>query len=317
MKLGCVIQGDLRVPLTPILRGIESNFAVTVVSTWVDQKTKYPPGNYDLILNEPPEVVGITNRNLQRFSTARGLDFLEEQGCTHILKWRTDMLPTKLNVENLLKLSLIDNSNDIDGRIVTGGFRHLSVAPDWFSSFPDLYSFSSIKAAKLLWSDEGFEYQNTYNIPAQMRVDLQIEEISKDHFIFLGDKYYPSGIYAYDAHTELYAIFKDRLQKIIESKISHPEIVKKYFHLIPDDLLGICWYGSTSKYKFRPIKQGYHLKWWKAGNENKCVTYDFSVLQKSPYKNLFYKLLLAVPVRFELIKQYINFLKLFVKNEYK
>jgi len=159
------VQGNIRVPLNPIIEKLSTQFDVVVVSTWRDDAERCPSGNYELLLNDKPAVAGVTNRNLQRYSTARGLDVLDEAGCTHVLKWRTDMLPTRLNAKEMLRLCHQNASNELGGRIVTGSFRHLSVEPDWFSSFPDLYAFSTLEGMRLLWSDDGFSYNREFNIP--------------------------------------------------------------------------------------------------------------------------------------------------------
>jgi hypothetical protein len=62
MKIGCVIQGNIRVPLQPILDKILPQFDVTVVSVWVDDAKRCPPGNYELLLNELPAARGVLSR---------------------------------------------------------------------------------------------------------------------------------------------------------------------------------------------------------------------------------------------------------------
>lgn len=305
MKLGCVIQGDIRVPLKPIIDELSKQFDVVVVSTWKDNEALCPAGDYELILNEKPVVAGVTNRNLQRYSTARGLEMLAAKNCTHVLKWRTDMLPTRLNVNDLLRLSRLGSENELGGRVITGSFRHLSVNPDWFSSFPDLYSFSTMEGAQLLWSDDAFSYEVQFNMPDRMRQELNICKTNKpDAIIFCEKEYSLRGIYAYDAHTELYAIFKDRIEKRYGVNLTHQEIIRKYFTLINDDYLGICWFNALKKFSFRPIRQGFNINWWR---EYECYVpriYSFEEMQCPPAFNLVSRLIFAAQVRYQIIKQF-------------
>lgn len=310
MKIGCVVQGDLRIPLKPILNALSNSFNSIVVSTWLEDKDKCPSGKYELVLNEKPICRGVTNRNLQRYSTARGIDALERQGCTHVLKWRTDLLPTKLNVKNLIQLSELKANNELGGGIVTGCFRHLSVNPDWFSSFPDLYSFSTIEAAKLLWSDEEFSYNKHFNMPVRMSQELEIITGNfQDTFKFRGKEHNLLEIYSYSPHTELYAIFKDRIEKKLSTRLTHPEIISKFFTLIDDDSTGICWLASVNPLKFRPIRQGYNIKWWQqtVTRQFNPTIYSIEDLQK-PLRNIISRVVFSMPVRYEIFKQFANFL---------
>jgi len=304
LKLGCIIQGDIRVPLKPIIDELSKQFDLVVVSTWKDNEPLCPDGDYELILNEKPAVTGVTNRNLQRYSTARGLELLADRGCTHVLKWRTDMLPTRLDVSDLLRLCHLGSENGLGGRIVTGSFRHLSVNPDWFSSFPDLYSFSTMEGAELLWSDDAFSYELEFNMPDRMRQELYICNGSKpDTIIYCGKEYSLRGIYAYDAHSELYAIFKDRIEKKYGASLSHREIIAKYFTLINDDYLGICWFNASKKVPFRAIRQGFNINWWREYEGYIPKVYLFEDMQRPPTLNLVSRMIWTVPVRYQIVKQ--------------
>lgn len=308
MKVGCIIQGNLRVPLDPILRVIQPQVDVVVVSVWKDDEMRLPAGNYERILNDLPKARGVTNRNLQRYSTARGIERLSELGCTHVLKWRTDLLPTTLDVARLLRLSSRDTGNALGGRIVTGAFRHLSVDPDWFSSFPDLYSFSSIEAARLLWGDDEFDYSAQYNMPERMRTALSIGPgADAESFSFQGAGYSLRGIYAYDAHTEFYALFKDHLERRLGRTLDHRAIVENFFSLLPDDALGICWHDPKHPLLFRPIRQGYHLDWWTADSKPPKV-YSFESMQKPFAPGLLGKIYWALPRKAETVRQLFKYL---------
>lgn len=304
MKLVCIIQGDIRVPLKPIIDELSKQFDIIVVSTWNDNEVLCPIGDYELILNEKPAVSGVTNRNLQRYTTARGLELLADRDCTHVLKWRTDMLPTRLDVNDLLRLCHLGSGNELGGRIVTGSFRHLSVTPDWFSSFSDLYSFSRMEGARLLWSDIAFSYELEFNMPDRMRQELNICRGSRPDTIIYCDKEFSlRGIYVYDTHTELYAIFKDRIEKKYNANLTHTEIIGKYFTLINDDHLGICWFNASKKVPFRPIRQGFNINWWKEYESYAPKVYSFEDMQRPPTLNLVSRLILAVPVRYQIVKQ--------------
>lgn len=309
MILGCIIQGDIRVPLKPIVYELSKQFDFVVVSTWKDNEALCPAGDYELILNEKPAVTGVTNRNLQRYTTARGLELLADRNCTHVLKWRTDMLPTRLNVNDLLRLSQLGSENELGGRVVTGSFRHLSVNPDWFSSFPDLYSFSTMEGAQLLWSDDAFSYELEFNMPDRMQQELNIcKGKNPDTIIYCGKEYSLRGIYAYDAHTELYAIFKDRIERKYGINLTHQEIIRKYFTLINDDQLGICWFNPSKKFSFRPIRQGFNVNWWKEYEGYIPRVYSFEDMQLTPEVNLTSRLIWAMPVRYQIIKQFLFYL---------
>jgi len=306
--LGCIIQGDIRVPLKPIIDQLSEQFDHVVVSTWKDNKILCPVGDYELILNEKPSVNGVTNRNLQRYTTARGLELLADRNCTHVLKWRTDMLPTRLNVNDLRRLSSLGSENELGGRVVTGSFRHLSVNPDWFSSFPDLYSFSTMAGAQLLWSDDAFSYELEFNMPDRMQQELNICKGNKPDTIIYCDKEYSlRGIYAYDAHTDLYAIFKDRIERKFGANLTHQEIIDKYFTLINDDYLGICWFDASKNISFRPIRQGYNINWWREYEGYVPRLYSFEDMQRPPARNLASRLIWAVPVRYQIIKQFLTY----------
>jgi hypothetical protein len=62
------------------------------------------------------------------------------------------------------------------------------------------------------------------------------------------------------AESELYAIFKDRLQKKLDIKLTHKEIAKNYMRLFEHDKLSIVWFGENGK--FRPIFQAWQHPWW-------------------------------------------------------
>lgn len=249
MKTACIIQGNIRNGFDMILKEIQKHFDVVIVSTWEDENESINDGDFVTIFNPKPQVAGYSHRNYQRYSTARGIEKAKELECDYVLKWRTDMLPTKINVSQFIEWANYDMPNGMSSRIVTCAFRNLTVHEDWYSSIPDLFAFGHVETMELLWGDKGFDYTNTMNPPAQMLVDEGEEWLSEKNV---------GGIWC--AETELYTIFKDKLQKKLGIKLSHEVIAKKYMRLFDYDKLGIIWFGDNRK--FRPIFQAWQHPWW-------------------------------------------------------
>ena len=253
MKTACIIQGNVRNGFDMILKEIEKHFDVVIVSTWDDEKERMAAGDFITIFNPKPQVAGYSHRNYQRYSTARGIEKAKELDCDYVLKWRTDMLPTKIDVSQFKEWANYDIPNGMSSRIVTCAFRNLTVYEDWFSSMPDLFSFGHIDTMELLWGDDGFDYTKMMNPPAQMLMDEGDEWLNRADV---------TGFWC--AESELYAIFKDRLQKKLDIKLSHEEIAKNYMRLFEHDKLSIVWFGE--KGKFRPIFQAWQHPWWSESN---------------------------------------------------
>jgi hypothetical protein len=261
-KIGCVVQGDLRIPVEPVLRELRLHCDLLILSTWQDQQPNVPEGDYfKVLINEKPVVAGFSNRNLQRRSTAAGVRLAATEGCTHILKWRTDMLPTRLSRETLLRWCGERPVAGQDGRIVMSAFRQLTVEPDWFSSFPDLFAFGETASMKTLWHDEDFDYTQQYNMPARMRNDCGCRLLPGDMISLLNRE--EEDIYSiYNAHVELYAIFKNRIQQQNVREYNHAEIVHTRLRLIDHRRLGICWLKSAGRLPVRAIMQAGDTPWW-------------------------------------------------------
>lgn len=62
-------------------------------STWCGSESKYSSEDI-AIFNYQPEESGTGNIAWQRLSTMEGIKKAKELGYTHVLKWRSDMLPT-------------------------------------------------------------------------------------------------------------------------------------------------------------------------------------------------------------------------------
>ena len=261
-KIGCIVQGDLRVPVKPILRELYKHCDLLVLSTWQDQKPYVPAGDwFRVVYSTPPAVRGFTNRNLQRRSTAVALAVAEAEGCTHVLKWRSDMLPTRLRREGLLRWAGERPVSGLRGRIVMPAFRNLTVNPDWLSSFPDLFAFGELGAMKLLWGDEGFDYTRDHNLPRQMEIDCGWEVISPGK-VRVGGRRPEEIAQIYDAHVELYALFKEKLCRATNRVWGHEQIVRDALRLIDHRRLGICWFKPNGRLPFRSIMQATTLPWW-------------------------------------------------------
>lgn len=277
MKTACIIQGNIREGFELVLHEMKKHFDVVIVSTWEDEVTCIPSGDHIVLFNEKPLVTGFSHRNYQRYSTARGLDKARELGCDYVLKWRTDMLPTKLNISQLITWANTDIPPLMTSRVVTCAFRNLTVHEDWFSSIPDLFAFGHIDTMDLLWGDIGFDYSKMFNPPMQMLVDEGCEWQDINNLCDVWDINYKK-IYSISsvsqkksvhndflssiwcAESELYSIFKDRLQRQLNLSLNHEKIVKTYMYLVNHHELKIVWFGNNGK--MRPIFNGCQIPWW-------------------------------------------------------
>jgi hypothetical protein len=234
-----------------VLSCLSQQFDVVILSTWDDElPEKIPLGPWDVVLNQKPVVAGYSHRNFQRFSTAAGLRRAAELGATHVLKWRTDMLPTLLDVAQLLAWSKFDVPPGVSSRLVTCAFRNLSVRQDWFSTLPDLFAFGDIDMMAMLWGDDAFDYASGMNFPLALQAEADFRDwSSRPDF---------QGIYCPEA--ELYALFKGRLQIKLGVELTHAQIAKKYIRLVDHQQLGICWFGEPGK--FRSVTQALQHPWW-------------------------------------------------------
>lgn len=248
MKVGCIIQGDIRRGTKLLLEHLPRLFDYTVLSTW-DDGSNIPAGNFEIIKHQKPSQAGFTNRNYQRFTTARGLDAAKIAGCDYVLKWRTDMLPTRLSREQLLKFASFTPPANAKSRIVAPAFRNISIDPDTFSTIPDLFSFGHIDEMEKLWGDIGFDYSKEFNMSPEDQNRLGSNLL---HSPLLAD--------LYCAEAELYALYRSKLSKETGNELNHKTVVENYFRLINHNNLGILWFGA--KAGFRSIGQAWEHPWW-------------------------------------------------------
>lgn len=252
MKVGCIIQGDIRRGSSLILELLPQLFDYTVLSTW-DDGQEAPGGGFELIRSPKPAAPGFTNRNYQRFSTARGLEAAKTAGCDYVLKWRTDMLPTQISVAQLLDWAQYSPPKGAGSRIVVPAFRNISITPDTFSTMPDLFSFGHIVEMEKLWGDDGFNYTQNFNMSAYDTDVLSPQYLNS-----------PALSDLYCAEAELFALYRSKLAEKCNQTLSHKLVAENYLRLVDHRRLGILWFGAQSG--FRSIGQAWEHPWWTEKN---------------------------------------------------
>lgn len=250
MKIGCVIQGDIRRGTAEALKFLLKKVDYVVLSTWKSDEDKLPAGDYARILNQFPAKKGVTNRNYQRYTAARGMEMARQEGCDFVLKWRTDMIPLGLDVDRLVEMVNENAPSNAKSRILMPAFRNLTISQDWFSTIPDLFSFGHIDEMDKLWSDHDFDYEKEMNFPqrmldemgAELKIQRKIEEI-------------------YCAEAELYAIYKSRiLKEFPQINVTHRDLLKGRMRLFDHRRLNIVWFDNFGSY--RSITQAWEHPWW-------------------------------------------------------
>lgn len=301
MKLACIIQGDIRTnKFDLILDEIQKHFSLVIVSCWESDPDLVPRDNLIQLKNTTPTKRGFQNRNLQRFSTARGIELAKKLGVDYALKWRSDFLPTKFDLN--IFIDKCENGN----KIVFPAFRNLSVCPDFFSSFPDYFAFGSIKMLELLWGDQDHDYSKDYNLPKKIKDDVKII----NNKVFYQEKDYS---YAYDPHVELYALFKDKIFETTSVIYSHPDIIFEFFNPINHKDLKICWFSSNSSY--RSITQAIMFPWWTTHSYNTgSVKYASPGYEIHPFKHFIGKLISRFIVQYNIYQQFLWY-HFYLKNK--
>ena len=264
-KCACLIQGDIRNGTEEILKEMALYFDTVILSTW-DDEPYIPDGRYHIVLSKKPENQGLIHRNYQRFGVARGLEYAEKLGCTHVLKWRTDMLPVRISQGELLKQSSHSIPTGFGARIVLPSFYCITKEVDCFSHITDYFAFSSIEMMKLLWGDEGFDYAKDVNMSEEICEAIHCDASIRSYYI---------------PESELYALLKERLERKIGIKLNHQRILRDFCSLFDIEDLKICWFSSPER-GFRAI---IHPAWTKS-SWKKVVT-DFSYQKGYPWWKFF------------------------------
>ncbi len=93
-----LIQGQVIPELTAKIAGVYARYypdSLRVLSTWEGTDPKLleeiVPLVDQVLLNAPPKLAGVQNRNLQIVSTRAGLRYCQQQGAERVLKTRSDM----------------------------------------------------------------------------------------------------------------------------------------------------------------------------------------------------------------------------------
>ena len=264
-KPACIIQGNLRRGFDEALTAIKRLFPTVIVSTWKSEVAKLPAGNYEVILSDAPPSGGTGNRYYQRVGMVAGLKAARGLDCTHVLRWRTDLLPTRLDLRDLLQRSSSHVPSGLTSRIVLSAWRNLTVKPDWFSSLPDLFMFSDLAAMERLWSVDGLDLNQPVNFPPEMVQEVGFTFDLAANQLTLGGRTYLLNE-TFDAHIEFYAWFRSRLQRDLGRKLDHASIALSALSLIDHRKLGICWFKDTPALEFRSIFNAVDFPWWTESN---------------------------------------------------
>jgi len=258
IKLACIIQGNPRINYAQIVAHMSRLFDVVVLSVWSDSiLPDITQTNVNVIRNTYPACSGLTNRNLQRKSTESGIIYARMAGCNYVLKWRSDMLPTNLDIQKLLSYTNYQLSPNIKSRIVTCSYRCLGRTVDNFSSICDYYHFGHIDEISKLWIYKEFDYSLLYNLPADIKGDSVLSSKSLESLELL-----------FCAETELYALYKETVQlEDSSNQLDFHQIIEKRFYLCSIYEFNIVWFRSSRL--FRPLNCSSHIPWitpgqWKA-----------------------------------------------------
>lgn len=292
MNVGIVIQGDIRANTELIVEYFQKHFDCIILSTWQGEPNISQYSQCKKILTPKPKNNGLSNRNLQRLSTSRGIRAAKDSGCDYVLKWRTDMFPLGIDVPQLLKWASFDVPDGFNSRIVLPAFRCLTFKPDWFSSIPDLFAFGHINEMELLWGDSEINYDLPINIPNEMQSEFNGENIE----INIKSIYHPE--------TELYAFLKTRLMRKLFRNIDHETLLKGHCTLINYTRLKIVWFGKDGW--FRSVGQAWEHPWWTEESwRDRCTPVSVIGYRSSSVNHKINRLLSWVKIKTEEIWQYL------------
>ena len=258
-NIGVVIQGPWMAGVTEkVIEFFGKECEIVVYSGWELDKSLIV-GQIDCwtLFNELPANPGLQNRNLQRISTYNGLKKIRDLGCTHGLKWRSDILPRRIDFCSLLREVEIDPSPPFMSRLVMSSFRAIAINADWLSTLPDLYMFGRINHMMCMWSYDNLSMDSPCNMPELLKIEMPPS--SEGFKVFLE--------YMYNPHAELYAIYKARLLARLDVfNLSAKKIFSDQFFLDNYLRYKFDWFGgdgllrSVQKSDFPPLLKPYKIK---------------------------------------------------------
>ena len=203
------------------------------------------------------DMPGYNTRHIQRKSVDEGIRTASNLGFTHVLKLRSDFLVTTIDVQRLYEKY---NSLPQVYGLIFPGWRFRSCKIDLLSSFPDLWVFGSLTAMQLLYSMENICQNNLHFVPASMSTEFQSIDWHSLNSRHLQEPE-PLIESIYDAHSELYAVWRERL-RIDGVHVSHENLYGNFL-LIADEAVRYFWINPSKKlFILRPKERLSEHKWW-------------------------------------------------------
>lgn len=129
MKLAIVIQGP-SIYVQEVKNAWNKFKDDIIFSTWKGSENLYDE-NDRVIFNEMPEYEGAYNFNLQKISTYYGLLEAKKLGYTHVIKVRSDYIPT--NAENFISILDLDKINLLGWHYTTFLWNSFPTLKGYFS----------------------------------------------------------------------------------------------------------------------------------------------------------------------------------------
>jgi hypothetical protein len=150
MKIGIVIQGPLHDDrcVNLLIENYSSQKSNCIISTWDDQPIeliqKLIDNDFPLLINKREDVdyVGWSNCNLQFYSSAKGISRFLDTDYTHVLKIRTDTIPSK--IDNFLEILYNKSADKITFMCWITGME--------IEYFIDFFSFGPKEKVYGLWN---------------------------------------------------------------------------------------------------------------------------------------------------------------------
>jgi hypothetical protein len=113
-----------------------------IFSTWVGEEKNYDLEKDIVVFNHKPLDPGPANFWMQQHSTIQGLYKAKELGYTHVLKMRSDMVPTNIN------RFMLNFDKDAINFLC---WHDNPVVPPWTGYFVDYFMFGPINEIITLW----------------------------------------------------------------------------------------------------------------------------------------------------------------------